>query len=63
MAREFGVTDGVYCKALAEIRKTRIPDEYWKAVGKMMDEEAKKSADAIKAQQVDDELLHRRFTL
>jgi len=63
MARNFGVENSKYCKALEEIRKIRIPEEHWKAVGEMLDEGAKNSADAIKAQQVDDELLHRRFTL
>ena len=63
MVLDFGVTNNRYRKALEEFRKVKITPEHWESVLQLIKDEEKKSAERIKSLQVDDELLHRRFTL
>lgn len=63
MARDFGVEKEEYKKALEEIRKIELPDSYWNGVVDLIDQESKKAAQSVKEQRVDDELMHRCFSL
>jgi len=63
MALDFGVENEEYKKALEDIRQIKLPASYWDEVSSLIEDESKKASESVKSQQVDDELLHRCFSL
>lgn len=63
MAVDFGVENNDYKKALEAIRENKLPETYWEEVADLIEKESKKASQAVKSQRVDDELMHRCFSL
>lgn len=63
MALDFGVTDSVYCKALKEIKATRIPEEHFREVNEMLDGLAKQFEQERKDQIVSFTEMNKPFDL
>lgn len=63
MAFNFGVENSDYKRALDEIRIIKLPESHWKEVVSMIENENIKAIQVAKRQQVDNELMHRCFTI
>lgn len=63
MARDFGVEKEEYKAALEEIRKIELPESHWNSVAELIEQESKKAAQSVKEQRVDDDPMHKRFTI
>jgi len=63
MARDFGVTNKKYKKALSDMRDIELTTEHLESVKLLLAAEDARAALAIKNQQVSEGDLHRRFNL
>lgn len=63
MAIDFDIENLDYKKALEDIRHIKLSKEHINGVFELIEEERIKTDKSAKLLQVDDELLHRRFTL
>lgn len=63
MSLNFGVKNENYKKALEEIRKIDFPEAYWAEVSILIEKESIKASQTVKNQRVDDELMHRCFSV
>lgn len=62
MALDFDVENADYRKELEEIRTIKLPESHWVEVANLIERESQKASLEVKRQQVDDALMHRRFT-
>ena len=63
MSRDFGVENLEYKDALSKIRMIKLPASHWEQVSILLSKVSDAAEQLAKSQIVDDELLHKRFTL